>query len=45
MASIQRIYGQIIPGCEVHGTAGPDPKTGPGPYKIQLYKDPDNLDA
>lgn len=41
----QRIYGQIIPGCEAHGTAGPDPKTGPGPYKIQLYKDPDNLDA
>jgi len=41
----QRIYGQIIPGCKAHGTAGPDPNTGPGPYKIQLYKDPDNRDA
>jgi hypothetical protein len=41
----QRIYGQIVPGCKAHGTAGPDPNTGPGPYKIQLYKDPDNRDA
>jgi hypothetical protein len=41
----QEIYGQIVPGCEAHGTPGPDPGTGPGPYIIQLYKDPDNTDA
>jgi hypothetical protein len=41
----QRIYGQIVPGCQAHGTPGPDPGAGPGPYIIQLYKDPDNRDA
>ena len=41
----QRIYGQFVTGCKAHGTAGPDPSTGPGPYTIQLYKDPDSGDA
>jgi hypothetical protein len=41
----QRIYGQIVPGCNIHGTPGPDPDGGPGPYIIQLYKDPDSGDA
>lgn len=41
----QRIYGQIVPGCKAHGTPGPDPNNGPGPYTIQLYKDPDSGDA
>ena len=42
----QRIYGQFVNGgCKAHGTPGPDPATGPGPYIIQLYKDPDSPDA
>jgi len=41
----QRIYGQIVPGCEISGTPGLDPQNGPGPYTIQLYKDPDRTDA
>jgi hypothetical protein len=40
------VFGQFTPdGCAVTGTAGPDPITGPGPYLIQLYKDPDNVDS
>lgn len=36
------VYGQFIgDGCRVNGRPGPDPVTGPGPYIIQLYKDPD----
>jgi hypothetical protein len=36
------VFGQFIgEGCGRQGTAGPDPGTGPGPYRIQLYKDPD----
>jgi hypothetical protein len=35
------VYGQFIgDGCRVSGRPGPDPVTGPGPYIIQLYKDP-----
>jgi len=41
----QRIYGQFVTGCKAHGTPGPDPETGPGPYTIQLYKDPGSGDA
>ena len=41
----QRIYGQFVTGCKAHGTPGPSPDTGPGPYTIQLYKDPDSGDA
>lgn len=28
-------------GCSAKGNVGPAPESGPGPYKIQLYKDPD----
>jgi len=37
-----QVFGQFIgDGCGVTGKPGPDPTTGPGPYIIQLYKDPD----
>ncbi|NIL94125.1 MAG: hypothetical protein GTO71_06715 [Woeseiaceae bacterium] len=39
------IYGQFVDGCLVGGTSGPNPGTGPGPYLIQLYKDPDSGDS
>lgn len=40
------VFGQFTPdGCRVTGTAGPDPVTGPGPYVIQLYKDPDQVES
>jgi Flp pilus assembly protein TadG len=36
------VYGQFIgEGCGVTGNPGPAPASGPGPYIIQLYKDPD----
>jgi len=35
------IYGQFVESCESGGVPGPDPGAGPGPYIIQLYKDPD----
>jgi hypothetical protein len=38
------VYGQFMGAegsCPVTGKAGPAPVTGPGPYTIQLYKDPD----
>lgn len=41
----QRIYGQFVSGCRASGVPGPDPVTGPGPYIIQLYKDPDSVDT
>jgi hypothetical protein len=40
------VYGQFIgDGCGVTGRPGPTPATGPGPYIIQLYKDPDGNTA
>ena len=39
------IYGQFIAGCTANGVPGPDPYTGPNPYIIQLYKDPDSEDS
>jgi hypothetical protein len=41
----QRIYGQFVSGCKASGVPGPDPVTGPGPYIIQLYKNPDSVDT
>ena len=41
----QRIYGQFVAGCNARGIPGPEPVSGPGPYVIQLYKDPDSGDA
>jgi hypothetical protein len=38
------VFGQFMgadDACSVSGIPGPEPRTGPGPYRIQLYKDPD----
>jgi Flp pilus assembly protein TadG len=35
------IFGQFIESCESGGVPGDVPGAGPGPYIIQLYKDPD----
>ena len=40
-----QIFGQFIEGCNASGLAGPDPDSGPEPYLIQLYKDPDSGDS
>ena len=40
-----QIFGQFIEGCNAGGLPGPDPYSGPGPYRIQLYKDPDSADS
>jgi len=42
------VYGQFMGAdgtCPVTGKPGPLPITGPGPYTIQLYKDPDRTSA
>lgn len=39
------VYGQFVGECSVTGTPGPDPVSGPGPYIIQLYKNPDSGDS
>jgi hypothetical protein len=40
------VYGEFMgTGCGVTGNPGPDPVSGPGPYIIQLYKDPDGLSS
>ncbi len=39
------IYGQFVEKCQATGTPGSAPTNAAGPYKIQLYKDPENLDA
>lgn len=39
------IFGQFIEGCNAGGYSGPDPDSGPAPYRIQLYKDPDSIDS
>lgn len=33
------ILGQFIGTCDVNGTPGPAPASGPAPYRIQLYRD------
>ena len=40
-----QIFGQFISGCSLNGAAGPSPVSGPDPYVIQLYKDPDSGDS
>ena len=35
------IYGQFVESCQSGGVPGSDPGDDPGPYIIQLYKDPD----
>ncbi len=39
------VYGQFLEQCEASGNVGPDPAEVPGPYLIQLYKDPDSRDS
>jgi hypothetical protein len=41
----KNIFGQFVDGCLAGGSAGPNPGDGPGPYLIQLYKDPDSGDS
>ena len=41
----KNIFGQFTDGCLAGGAAGPNPGSGPGPYLIQLYKDPDSGDS
>lgn len=41
----KNIFGQFVNGCLAGGYSGPDPGDGPGPYIIQLYKDPDSTDS
>ena len=40
-----QIFGQFIEGCSSNGVPGPNPVSGPDPYLIQLYKDPDSGDS
>jgi hypothetical protein len=40
-----QIFGQFIDGCGANGVSGPDPVSGPEPYLIQLYRDPDSGDS
>ncbi len=39
------IFGQFLAGCRTGGAPGPSPVSGPAPYIIQLYKDPDSRDS
>jgi len=41
----KNIFGQFVEGCLAGGTPGLNPGGGPGPYVIQLYKDPDSGDS
>jgi len=39
------IIGEFEGDCTVNGTPGPAPNSGPGPYIIQLYRDPGSGDS
>jgi Flp pilus assembly protein TadG len=39
------IYGEFIENCRTGGMPGPAPTNVPGPYRIQLYWDPDSIDS
>lgn len=39
------VFGQFVGQCAVTGAPGPNPNSGPGPYIIQLYKNPDSTDS
>jgi hypothetical protein len=45
VGNTQEIFGEFLGDCSARGTPGPDPNVGPGPYIIQLYKDPDSSDS
>lgn len=40
-----QVFGQFIGNCDVNGTPGPAPGSGPNPYIIQLYHDPSSGDS
>lgn len=40
-----RIFGQFVDSCLSSGTPGPNPDDEKGPFRIQLYKDPDSNDS
>lgn len=40
-----RIFGQFVDSCLSSGNPGPDPDDERGPFRIQLYKDPDSNDS
>jgi hypothetical protein len=35
--SDSNVFGEVLSNCQVNGNPGPTPKSGPGPYIIQLY--------
>jgi Flp pilus assembly protein TadG len=39
------VFGQFVGDCTVNGMPGTTPGTGPEPYRIQLYDDPDSKDS
>lgn len=39
------VYGEFVEDCRAGGMPGPSPTTVPGPYVIQLYRDPDSTDS
>ena len=39
------IIGQFENDCQINGTSGPVPDSGPGPYLIELYHDPASPDS
>lgn len=39
------VYGEFIEECRASGVPGEDPTSIPGPYVIQLYRDPDSPDS
>lgn len=39
------IFGEFVEDCAAQGQPGPEPIEIPGPYIIQLYKDPDSTDS
>ena len=41
----KNIFGQFVEDCLAGGAPGPNPGAGPGPYIIQLYRDPDSGDS
>lgn len=43
--STDYVIGQFIGNCDVNGTPGPSPGSGPAPYIIQLYHDPSSGDS
>lgn len=45
VGNTDQIFGQFIGTCDVNGTPGPNPGTGPGPHIIELYRDSGSGDS